>query len=168
MLVPVKLITYPGPGALADDIANLDIGNIANETERAKTIEFSPAYCNIQVRQGRTKNKPIFDPQATYLVRPGSLLQTIEDVDTAGVRIVAKERSAYDLWLTEHIAAAEIVRTASIEQSFAEWRDGGHEVLAGLRPKLLEEAARRPGARILPGSFTVIGQVGIRVPQFGH
>ena len=50
-LVPVKLITYPGPGALADDIANLDIGNIANETERAKTIEFSPAYCNIQVRQ---------------------------------------------------------------------------------------------------------------------
>ena len=49
-LVPVKLITYPGPGALADDIANLDIGNIANETERAKTIEFSPAYCNIQVR----------------------------------------------------------------------------------------------------------------------
>ena len=101
-------------------------------------------------------------------MRPGSLLQTIEDVDTAGVRIVAKERSAYDLWLTEHIAAAEIVRTASIEQSFAEWRDGGHEVLAGLRPKLLEEAARRPGSRILPGSFTVIGQVGIRVPQFGH
>ena len=50
-LVPVKLITYPGPGALADDIANLDIGNIANETERAKTIEFSPAYCNIQVRR---------------------------------------------------------------------------------------------------------------------
>ena len=94
-------------------------------------------------------------------MRPGSLLQTIEDVDTAGVRIVAKERSAYDLWLTEHIAAAEIVRTSGIEQSFAEWRDGGHEVLAGLRPKLLDEAARRPGSRILPGSFTVIGQVGI-------
>ena len=54
-LVPVKLITYPGPGALADDIANLDIGNIANETERAKTIEFSPAYCNIQVRHSHRR-----------------------------------------------------------------------------------------------------------------
>ena len=56
-LVPVKLITYPGPGALADDIANLDIGNIANETERAKTIEFSPAYCNIQVRHSHRRTK---------------------------------------------------------------------------------------------------------------
>ena len=47
--VPVKLITYPGPGPLSDDIQNLDIGNIANETERAKTIQFSSPYCNIQV-----------------------------------------------------------------------------------------------------------------------
>ena len=47
--VPVKLITYPGPGPLADDIENWDIGNIANETERAKTIQFSSSYCNIQV-----------------------------------------------------------------------------------------------------------------------
>ena len=44
------MITYPGPGPLADNINNLDIGNIANETERAKTIEFSSAYCNIQAR----------------------------------------------------------------------------------------------------------------------
>ena len=46
--VPVKLITYPGPGPLADDLNNWDIGNIANEKERAKTIKFSGAYCNIQ------------------------------------------------------------------------------------------------------------------------
>ena len=48
--MPVKLITYPGPGPLSDDIHNLDIGNIANETERAKTIKFSSPYCNIQVQ----------------------------------------------------------------------------------------------------------------------
>ena len=47
--VPVKLITYPGPGPLADDVNNWDIGNIANEKERAKTIKFSGSYCNIQV-----------------------------------------------------------------------------------------------------------------------
>ena len=34
--VPIKLITYPGPGPLSDDVANWDIGNIANEKERAK------------------------------------------------------------------------------------------------------------------------------------
>ena len=84
--VPVKLITYPGPGPLADEIANLDIGNIANETERAKTIEFSSAYCNIQ---------------ATYLVPPGSSIQSIPDVDRAGVRIVTKV-SIYSSVLQEH------------------------------------------------------------------
>ena len=61
--MPVKLITYPGPGPLADDIKNLDIGNIANETERAKTISFSSAYCNIQ---------------ATYLVPPDSEITSIQ------------------------------------------------------------------------------------------
>ena len=116
--MPVKLITYPGPGPLADDIKNLDIGNIANETERAKTISFSSAYCNIQ---------------ATYLVPPDSEITSIQvwawlfslvwdnhvqDVDRAGVKIVTKARSAYDLWLTENIGNAEIVRFKTIDESF--------------------------------------------------
>merc|ERR1712179_794726 len=148
--VPVKLISYPG--VLADALAEggWDIGNIANEKERAKTICFSPAYCDIQ---------------ATYLVPAGSAIQKIEDVDKPNVRIVAKERSAYDLWLTENIKNATIIRTKSIDESFTKFCDEGYEVLAGLRPKLLDEAAKLPGSTILPGSFTVIGQsVGCQVP----
>ena len=143
--VGVKLITYPGPGALADALKEdaWDIGNIANEKERAKTICFSPAYSDIQ---------------ATYLVPKGSNIKTIEDVDNPKVRIVAKERSAYDLWLTENIKNAQIIRTKSIDESFKLFCEEGYEVLAGLRPKLLEEAAKLPGSTIIPGSFTVIGQ----------
>lgn len=143
--VPVKLITYPGPGALADALGEgaWDIGNIANEKERAKTICFSPAYCDIQ---------------ATYLVPAGSVIQKIDDVDKPNIRIVAKERSAYDLWLTENIKHATIIRTKSIDESFTAFCDEGYEVLAGLRPKLLDEAKKLPGSTILSGSFTVIGQ----------
>lgn len=141
--VPVQLISYPGPGPLADALAEWDIGNIANEKERAKTICFSPAYCDIQ---------------ATYLVPAGSEIQKIEDVDKPNVRIVAKARSAYDLWLTENIKFATIIRTKSIDESFKAFCDEGYEVLAGLRPKLLDESAKLPGSTILPGSFTVIGQ----------
>lgn len=143
--VPVQLISYPGPGALADALAEgaWDIGNIANEKERAKTICFSPAYCDIQ---------------ATYLVPAGSAIQKMEDVDKPNVRIVAKERSAYDLWLTENIKNATIIRTKSIDESFTAFCEEGYEVLAGLRPKLLDEAAKLPGSTILTGSFTVIGQ----------
>ena len=101
--VPVKMITYPGPGPLADDIDNWDIGNIANETERAKTIQFSSSYCNIQ---------------ATYLVQSSSSITSIADVDKPGVRIVTKARSAYDLWLTGNIKEASIIRTKNIQESF--------------------------------------------------
>jgi len=154
--VPVKLITYPGPGPLADDIENWDIGNIANETERAKTIQFSSSYCNIQ---------------ATYLVPPDSKIQTITDVDRTGVRIVTKARSAYDLWLSENIKEATIIRTKNVVESFNEFRDKNYEVLSGLRPKLLDEMERLPGSRILDGSFTLIGQsVGCKkgAPEAAH
>ena len=76
---------------------------------------------------------------------------------------MTKSRSAYDLWLTENIKEATIIRTKNIQESFEEFKDKGYEVLSGLRPKLIEESERFPGSRILPGSFTVIGQsVGCR------
>ena len=101
--------------------------------------------------------------QATYLVHASSNINQMADVDKPGVRIVAKARSAYDLWLTENIKHAEIIRTETIEDSFNEFCDKKYEVLAGLKPKLLEEADRLEGSRLLSGSFTVIGQsIGIK------
>ena len=71
---------------------------------------------------------------------------------------MTKARSAYDLWLTENIKHADMVRFKTIDESFSQFREQGYEVLAGLRPKLLEERDNMPGSRILDGSFTVIGQ----------
>ena len=51
------------------------------------------------------------------------------------MRIVVKARSAYDLWLTENIQQAEIIRTKTIEESFQQFCTGKYEVLAGLIPK---------------------------------
>jgi len=72
--VEARMVPFKGPGELADAVASdaWDIGNIANEAERAKTIRFSQAYCEIQ---------------ATYMVPPNSPIRTIEDVDREGVRI---------------------------------------------------------------------------------
>lgn len=143
--VPLKIITYGGPGPLADGMKEgaWDIGNIANEKERAKTINFSPAYCHIE---------------AVYLVPVGSKIKSVPEVDTPGVRIVCKARSAYDLWLTENIKEATIVRTKTLDESCDAFRDQGYEVLAGLRPKLLDEQTKMAGSSILDGNFTVIEQ----------
>ena len=143
--VVATLKPYAGPGELADGIANdeWDIGNIAAEAERAKTIQFSIPYCEIQ---------------ATYLLPSGSAIQSLADVDAPGNRIVVKQRSAYDLWLTENIKHAQIIRMDSVDSAYAVFVKDKLEVLAGLRPKLIEQQTQLTGSVILDESFTAVQQ----------
>lgn len=143
--VPVRYITFPSPGELADAAVEdiWDIGNIGAEPERAKTISFTAAYAEIE---------------ATYLVPAGSAIQTVAEVDRNGVRIGVYGRSAYGLWLADNIQCAERVITDSVDASFELFVEQGLEVLAGLRPRLVADAAKLPGARILHGQFTAVQQ----------
>ncbi|MBS0243697.1 MAG: transporter substrate-binding domain-containing protein, partial [Proteobacteria bacterium] len=103
--VPLKLIAYKSPGELGDDAGNnvWDIGNIGAEPQRAKTIAFTAAYCEIQ---------------STYLVPAGSPIKTIADVDKPGIRISVTGRSAYGLWLENNIKQATLVRSDTLDASF--------------------------------------------------
>lgn len=143
--VKAVMVPYEGPGEAADDIANdaWDIGNIAAEPERAKTITFSPAYCEIQ---------------ATYMLPPGSAITSTDQVDQAGHRISVKARAAYDLWLTDNLKHAELVRVSTIDESFETFKRDNLDVLAGLRPALLKQQQKMPGATILDQSFTAVQQ----------
>lgn len=141
----LRYVTYPQPGALAAAAASdaWDIGLIAAEPARARTIAFSPAYVEIE---------------STYLVPAGSPLETIADVDRPGIRIAVSAGSAYDLWLSRHVAHAELVRADGIEASFQAFEAGKLEALAGLRPRLIQDVERLPGARIMAGRFTAVQQ----------
>jgi polar amino acid transport system substrate-binding protein len=143
--VPVTYVPFARPGELADAAGQgvWDIGLIAAEPARAETIAFSPAYAEIE---------------ATYLVPAGSPLKSIEEVDRPGVRIAIAERSAYDLWLTRHLQHAELVRAPSLDASFERFVTDGLDALAGLRPRLLQDLEKLPGARILDGKFTAVQQ----------
>lgn len=143
--VPVKLVPYKAPGELADaaDTGAWDVGLIGAEPQRAEKIAFSPAYCEIE---------------ATYLVPAGSPLKSIADVDRAGVRIAVSGRSAYGLWLDRNIKQAELVRTDSLDNSLAKFVDERLEALAGLRPRLISDVEKLPGARILDGKFMAVQQ----------
>ena len=89
---------------------------------------------------------------------PGSPIDSIAQVDTAGNRIAVYARAAYGLWLIDHIEHAELVKTDSMDESFEVFVDRGLEALAGLRPKLVEDARRLPGSRILEGQFSAVQQ----------
>ena len=67
-------------------------------------------------------------------------------------------RTAYELWLSRNIKHAEIVRTEGGQAALAEFRQGGCDALAGLKPGLLADVAKIPGARLLAGHFTAVQQ----------
>src|SRR5918999_1252771 len=102
---PVELLPYPNPGVLADAAPTgvWDVGFIGAEPQRAHAIDFTAAYVEIE---------------ATYLVPPGSPLQTIADVDRPGVRIAAPARSAYELYLSRTLQHAQLIREPGGENAF--------------------------------------------------
>ena len=143
--VDIELISFSRPGELADAIFEdkWDIGNIANESERAKSITFSLPYTSIE---------------STFLLRKHLNFNTIKDIDQEGIRIAVAERSAYDLWLTENIKKADLIRAKSIDESFSIFQENQYEVLAGLRPKLTDDVKKTKDCLILDESFTYINQ----------
>jgi len=143
--VPVVLHPYPLPGDTADALTAgaVDMVLIANEAERAKVIAFSPPYCEIE---------------ATYLVLGDSPLDSVEAVDSPGIRIAVAERAAYDLYLTGALKNAELRRVPGLPGAVKLFLDEELDALAGLRPALIENARAIPGARVLAGQYTTILQ----------
>jgi polar amino acid transport system substrate-binding protein len=125
------------------DRGTWDIGLIGAEPQRAETIAFTPAYAQIE---------------ATYLVPSGSHLKTIADVDSVGVRIAVTARTAYGLWLDRNIKHAKLVRSETLDSAYEQFVSGNLSALAGLRPRLLSDLEKLPGARILDGRFTSVQQ----------
>jgi polar amino acid transport system substrate-binding protein len=143
--VPVKYVTFPSPGELADQAGKnvWDIGLIGAEPQRAETIAFTAAYVEIE---------------ATYLVPAGSRLQSIADVDAPGVRIAVAGRSAYGLWLDRNLRHAELIRADSLGGATEQFIKGKLDALAGLKPGLLADQGKLPGARIIDGKFSSVQQ----------
>ena len=143
--VPVKFIPYAKPSELADAAGTdtWDIGNIGAEPQRAEKIEFTAAYTEIE---------------ATYLVPPGSTIQSIADVDKPGNRISVSKGSAYELWLERNIKNAELVRANGIPAAFEQFVSQKMDALASLRPALLGDVTKLPGSRILDGQFAAVQQ----------
>lgn len=143
--VPLRLVPYARPGLLADACGTdaWDIGLIGAEPERAETIAFTPAYAEIE---------------ATFLLPADSPITAPDQLDRPGVRIASTARAAYDLWLERNIRHATLMRAPSMNSAFALFREQRLEALAGLRPRLIADAAALPGSRILAGSFMTVQQ----------
>jgi polar amino acid transport system substrate-binding protein len=143
--VPVEFVKFKQAGHLADGVRDqkCEVGFLGAEPQRANEIAFTRAYLEIPV---------------TFLVPAGSSIKTIAEVDREGVRIAVSARSAYDLYLSRNLKHAKLERVEGLDASYELFVKQKLEALAGLRPRLMSDADRLPGSRILEGQITGVQQ----------
>src|SRR4051812_24376817 len=144
--VGISYVTYDTAGKLADGVrANAwDVAFLAGEPGRAQEIAFSPPYVQID---------------GTYMVRKGSPLNRVGDVDRPGIRVAVGNKTAYDLYLTRTLKQAELVRSpTSLDAIAAFGSDPKLDAVAGVRQTLMMAAQKDAQLRVMDDAFQVIRQ----------
>ncbi|NKI97580.1 transporter substrate-binding domain-containing protein [Rhizobacter sp. SG703] len=143
--VPLELIVVEAALQSVDTVKTdrADIGFFAIDPRRSDGIGFSAPYVLIE---------------GAYLVRNESPLTDNAQVDRSGTRVMVGRGSAYDLYLSRELKAAQLMRTPTSQAVVERFLAEGADVAAGVRQQLESDAARLPGLRLLPGRFMVIEQ----------
>jgi len=149
--LPLVLQVYDNSGQVTDAVAKgeCDLAFMPQDAERAKRVDFGPAYYLIE---------------STYLVPAGSSIKNIDEVNQPGRRIVAISNTTTARSARRTAPKASVEEVPSVDQMTEMARHGrgdafalSHDSFAGLLPKL-------PGARVLPGNFQQTG-IAVAVPK---
>jgi len=149
--LPLALQVYENSGQLTDAVAReqCDVAFMPRDAERMTKVDFGPPYYLIE---------------STYLVPAGSTIQSIDEVNRPGVRIVAIANTTTMRSARRTAPSATVTEVPSVDDMTALASNGGgdafalsHDSFVGLLPKL-------PGARVLPGRFQEVG-VCVAVPK---
>jgi polar amino acid transport system substrate-binding protein len=140
--VPVELVRFDAAGKTFEGLkaGALDVVFLAIEPVRAAEVAFTAPYVIIE---------------GVYLVPKDSALKTVGDVDRAGVRVGVNKGSAYDLFLTRTLKAAQLVRGDSGIDLFVKDK---LDAAAGVKQPLVEYAKTNPAVRVMDGRFMEIQQ----------
>jgi polar amino acid transport system substrate-binding protein len=148
---PHRFVTFDAAGkafaALQDGA--WDVAFLAIDPKRGIEIDFTRPYVIIE---------------ASYMVRSGSLLRGIDDVDAPGQRIAVGAGSAYELFLTRNVRHAEIVRAPTGNEAIEMFLRDGLEAVAGVKSPLQRRASGDEGLRVMDGSFMSIEQA-VAIPK---
>jgi polar amino acid transport system substrate-binding protein len=149
--LPLELQVYENSGQVTDAVAggSCNLAFMPRDAAREARVDFGPAY---------------YLMASTYLVPAGSTIQSIEEINRPGVRIVAiaNTTTARSARRTAPHASLEEVPSVDVMTEMAATGKGdafalSHDSFAGLLPKL-------PGARVLAGHFQQTG-IAVAVPK---
>lgn len=143
--VELELVVFDAAGKSVEAVAaeKADIGFFAIDPIRGADIAFTAPYVLIE---------------GCYLVRDDSPLQSNDEVDRPGTRVMVGKGSAYDLYLSRTLQHAEILRSPTSPAVVDCFLKEGAEVAAGVKQQLQADARRLGGMRLLKERFMVIQQ----------
>ncbi len=146
----VEFVGYENAGLAADAATDQawDVAFIGAEPARADIITFTPAYVEIE---------------ATYLLPGNAAIWSPDDLDRDGYTIVTTARAAYTLYLQRTLKHATLVEAPTMAAALELFKRSNYDALAGLKPRLDDDATGIPGSRVLKGGFTAVQQaMGVR------
>jgi polar amino acid transport system substrate-binding protein len=145
--VPFRISPVAGVRAVLDSVVqhNADIGFLAFDASRASEVDFTEPY------------ELAYN---TYLVSADSPLQTVAASDHEGVRIAAVKGDSGELFLERSLHHAELksIPALTVDDARKMLEDKQIDAFAANRQRLVDEAARRGGVRVLPDNFFAVEQ----------
>jgi len=149
--VDVEFVAAPNTGAIVDAIVSgiVEVGFLPVDDARRQKLAFGPAYYLM-------KN--------TYLVRAGSDIETLADVDRANIRVIGIDNTTTIRNAARLLQNTTIAPVKSVDAAMDLLHSGKVDAFAFTHDALPPLAAQLPGSRILDGSFQHT-DIAIAVPK---
>jgi len=138
--VEAQIVPHQASGEIQNSAADnkWDVAFLPADAERKKFVDFGSAYHLLQ---------------STFLVAPGSKLQSVKDADAKGVGIGGIANTASFRAAAKATPQATHIEFAGVDLATKAIQEGRIEAFAASRESLAGLAAKIPGSRVLPDAF---------------
>jgi polar amino acid transport system substrate-binding protein len=149
--VPVEYVVYANSGEVTNGgpKAEWDVAFMPVDAERQKVVDFGTAY-NLT--------------ESTYLVRAGSGIETLEQVDRAGVRVGGVTGTTTIRSSERTLKNVKPVAYRTVDEMVTLMKAGELDAIALGRASLANLAPQVPGSKALAGHFHAT-MVAVAVPK---
>lgn len=148
--LPLDMQLYDNSGQVTDAVASgaCDVAFMPQDAARAARVAFGPRYLMIE---------------STYLVPAGSAIQSIEDVNRAGVRVIAIANTTTMRSARRSSPNASVREVPSVDAMMRLARTGEGDAFALSKDSFASLLPDLRGARVLAGNFQETG-IAVAVP----
>jgi polar amino acid transport system substrate-binding protein len=138
--VPAELVPHQASGEIQNSAADdkWDVAFLPVDDERKKFVDFGNAYHLLQ---------------STFLVAPGSTMQSVKDADAKGVGIGGVANTATFRAAMKATPSATHIEFAKVDAAVAAMQERRIEAIALSRESLAGLVGKIPGSRILDDAF---------------